>query len=160
MHRTPAMKRARRLSRARENAQARARYAQMTLEQRQLHHARKGAWREANPEYRRHKNTEWRTKHPLYTTWQNMIQRCTNPNKKAFKHYGARGISVCERWRTFASFAADMGPRPSTVRSLERIDNDGNYEPANCQWATGTQQRLNQRKRKPHPRDSKTGKFT
>ena len=73
---------------------------------------------------------------PIYQTWQGMLSRCTNPNATGFKNYGGRGISVCARWsdwRTgFESFIADMGPKPSLEYSIDRINNDGNYEPGNC----------------------------
>lgn len=79
--------------------------------------------------------------------WRGMIRRCHNPNDDAFRHYGGRGISVCDRWRnSFANFLSDMGPRPSTELSIDRYpDNDGNYEPSNCRWATVKQQLRNTR---------------
>jgi hypothetical protein len=73
-------------------------------------------------------------------------QRCGDPNNKRFADYGGRGIRVCARWREFANFYSDMGPRPSDVYSIDRINNDGNYEPSNCRWATAKEQRANQRK--------------
>lgn len=83
---------------------------------------------------------------PEYSTWYGMITRCTNPRQPAYKNYGGRGITVCERWRnSFAEFFTDMGPRPEGL-SLDRINNDGNYEPGNCRWATRREQRLNSRK--------------
>jgi hypothetical protein len=79
-----------------------------------------------------------------YITWQAIIQRCTNPRSHAWKDYGGRGITVCERWRVFENFLADMGEKP-VGRSIDRIDNDGNYEPGNCRWATGSEQQRNKR---------------
>lgn len=84
--------------------------------------------------------------HPLYRTWQGLINRCTNPNNASYKNYGGRGIEVCSRWRRdFGAFIADMGERPAGT-SLDRIDNDGHYMPDNCRWATKTEQSQNRRK--------------
>jgi hypothetical protein len=78
--------------------------------------------------------------------WKGMIQRCTNPKRRGWERYGGRGITVCERWRaSFADFLADMGARPSPKHSIDRIDNDGHYEPANCRWATKHEQGSNTR---------------
>lgn len=76
---------------------------------------------------------------PIYQLWAGMITRCTNPNHTAFARYGGRGITVSGRWMVFDNFYADMGDRPEG-KSLDRIDNDGNYEPANCRWATAEEQ--------------------
>ena len=83
---------------------------------------------------------------PEYSSWVNMIQRCLNPKTPHYPHYGGRGITVCPRWRaSFKAFLADMGERPAD-RTLDRIDNDGNYEPGTCRWATDSEQRQNQRR--------------
>lgn len=81
-----------------------------------------------------------------YQAWQGMIQRCTNEKNPAYKNYGGRGIKVCAEWRyDFPKFLADMGPKPDPVYSLDRIDNDGNYEPTNCRWAEKSVQSKNRR---------------
>lgn len=86
---------------------------------------------------------------PEYAIWANMIYRCRNKKAANYPLYGGRGISVCQRWRkSFDSFFDDMGQRPSPMHSIDRIDNDGNYEPGNCRWATAKEQRANQRPRK------------
>jgi hypothetical protein len=78
-----------------------------------------------------------------YKTWDSMRHRCRH---KARADYGGRGIMVCKRWDSFENFLADMGRRPSKQHSLDRINNDGNYEPDNCRWATKKQQAENRRK--------------
>lgn len=80
--------------------------------------------------------------HPLYDTWRNMHRRCSNKTDPNYKHYGARGITVCKRWHSLALFISDMGDRPEGT-SLDRINNDKGYRPSNCRWATPQQQRNN-----------------
>lgn len=78
--------------------------------------------------------------------WQGIISRCCVPTDPHYENYGARGIRMCERWRqSFETFMEDMGPRPSPAHSIDRIDNDGHYEPGNCRWATMAEQSLNKR---------------
>lgn len=80
-----------------------------------------------------------------YARWNAIIQRCHSPLHPRYGQYGGRGISVCDRWRySFANFMADVGPKPAG-KSLDRIDNDGNYEPSNVRWATAKEQACNKR---------------
>ena len=82
------------------------------------------------------------TKHPLYVAWGGMVNRCHNPNNSSYGRYGAKGIVVCDRWRNFNNFLADMGERPAG-KTLDRIDPLGPYAPGNCRWATVVEQRRN-----------------
>lgn len=106
--------------------------------------------------YSREVNLKMKTKHghakrgnisPEFYTWTGMISRCTNPNEPEFKNYGERGINVCDRWlNSFENFLEDMGERPSKKHSIDRVDNDGDYEPDNCRWATIKEQSNNTRR--------------
>ena len=82
------------------------------------------------------------TNTPAWRSWQAMINRCTNEKSKCYSRYGGRGIKVCERWLDFVNFYNDMGDRPDNT-SLDRIDNDGNYEKSNCKWSTPKEQGRN-----------------
>lgn len=81
---------------------------------------------------------------PTYRSWQMMMRRCFNPSEEELSLYKGRGITVCKRWLKFETFLADMGCKPVGL-TLDRIDNDGNYEPSNCRWATHHQQARNKR---------------
>lgn len=85
------------------------------------------------------------SKHPLYHVWANMWERCTNKRHTNYKHYGGRGIRVCEEWKDFLQFLLDIGEKPGDGYSLDRIDFDGSYCPENIRWATQKEQTRNRR---------------
>jgi len=91
-------------------------------------------------------------KTPEYRSWKSMWWRTRTKSGRTYRDYGSRGITVCDRWRDFENFLSDMGPRPAG-KTIDRINNDGNYEPGNCRWATNRQQRENVR----IPRNNKSG---
>jgi hypothetical protein len=87
-----------------------------------------------------------RSQHPLYELWRGMVRRCHDPKATKYENYGGRGIEVCPAWReSFERFVADIPDRPSRSHTLDRIDNDGNYELGNVRWATKSEQRRNTR---------------
>ena len=89
--------------------------------------------------------THGMSRSPEYMSWHNMMKRCLNPKHPRFPDYGGRGITVCERWRTFPNFLKDMGMKPTTRHQIERRDNDGQYCKANCCWALPKEQAQNTR---------------
>ena len=102
-------------------------------------------WARTGNQNRRHGGCANNRSTKLYMSWNSMVGRCSNPTHGNYAAYGGRGIRVCERWLAFENFREDMGDRPDALHSLERIDVHGNYELANCRWATATDQANNRR---------------
>lgn len=98
-----------------------------------------------NPNWK-HGESELDIKSPEYEAWSHMMSRCYNPNSKDYRNYGARGIVVCDSWvKNLVNFIDDIGRRPTPKHTLGRKDNNGNYEPSNCEWQTRTKQARNRR---------------
>jgi hypothetical protein len=95
----------------------------------------------------RHGHARAKKRSGTYSSWAAMLSRCRNPKSSVWERYGGRGITVCERWLKYENFLADMGERP-IKGTIERKDNDGNYEPGNCLWITQAEQLLNTRRTK------------
>jgi hypothetical protein len=97
-------------------------------------------------ETRKARQTHGKSKHPLYNLWRSMLHRCENPKNRDYRYYGARGIKVCERWHDFLLYLEDLEATWVDGLSLDRINNDGNYEPTNCRWLTQAEQARNTRR--------------
>jgi hypothetical protein len=107
-----------------------------------------GQHRPDAPRGKREPEQHGQTGTPEYIAWANMLQRCHNPRNPTYARYGACGVVVCDNWRrSFTAFLEDVGPRPTRRHTLDRIDNEGNYEPGNVRWATWKVQSNNRRPR-------------
>lgn len=111
------------------------------------HHLLSGDTKSCGCSRTKHNHTKRKWQSKTYQVWRSMKQRCTNPNDSSYKNYGGRGITFCKRWLKFENFLDDMGEKPRGL-SIDRINNNGNYNKRNCQWATPKQQANNRRKKK------------
>ena len=100
-------------------------------------------WRNENPEKHKQWTEKWRLNNSSYSCWSAMMHRCYNKNRKSYKKYGGRGIKVCKKWHTFKGFKNSFPERPSLKHSIDRLNNNKDYKPSNCRWATSKQQSLN-----------------
>jgi hypothetical protein len=111
--------------------------------------ATQSEYKKANQEQVKQWYEEWCDENPYHSIYRGMLRRCYVPSCDHFDKYGGRGITVCERWRDenngYKNFEADMGERPSSKHTLDRINNNGNYEPDNCKWSTKKEQQRNRR---------------
>lgn len=109
-------------------------------------HLRSGHTQSCGCAHQKHGHTSRSGSSPTYRSWANMVGRCTQPSSPAFAYYQSQGVTICERWRSFENFLADMGERPTLGHSIDRHpDMTGNYEPGNCRWATKKQQANNRK---------------
>ena len=108
--------------------------------------------RHGDPQFcKRYRETHGKRETPEYRIWGDIIQRCLNKKDTGYKNYGGRGITMCERWRnSFVAFYHDMGRRPFLKAEVDRIDNNGNYEPGNCHWVTHKANCNNTRRNRRH----------
>jgi hypothetical protein len=102
-----------------------------------------GCYKDKNTSIRN--TTHGKSNTRIYKSWAHMVARCNNPNDNAYKHYGGRGITVCDEWTTFEGFYKDMGSSYRDGLTIDRINNNGNYEPSNCKWSTYEEQGNNKR---------------
>lgn len=105
-------------------------------------------YRESHPDKVIEMYKDWVEENPIHSIWRGMKHRCYNQENEHYQRYGARGITVCDRWigdDGYKNFESDMGPRPTPLHTIDRINNDGNYEPGNCHWATRKEQQRNTR---------------
>jgi hypothetical protein len=119
------------------------------IKKRQLCHVHYDNWRQGRLGLVKERPKHGMSRSSEYLSWVNMRKRCEDTNAKSYANYGGRGIRVCDEWKTsFIAFYKSMGDKPTPSHTLDRINNDGNYEPGNCRWATRFEQAHNQREKK------------